>query len=132
MKLQKALLPSFELDNALVSGFNDWVKEVAECLTYEGMVSTAGCVEVTPSNIEELLLKEYESVSIELFEKKDKYLQTLLKISNHDAFKLLGVKINKEVFSKFMFDLCSTWCEFLDVELFSYFLIGLYIQISEG
>lgn len=51
---------------------------------------------------------------------------------NHDAFKLLGVKINKEVFSKFMFDLCSTWCEFLDVELFSYFLIGLYIQISEG
>lgn len=31
-----------------------------------------------------------------------------------------------------MFDLCSTWCEFLDVELFSYFLTGLYIQISEG
>lgn len=54
------------------------------------------------------------------------------KVSNHDAFKLLGVRINKEVFSKFMFDLCSTWCEFLDVELFSYFLIGLYIQISEG
>ena len=59
-------------------------------------------------------------------------MQTLLRISNHDAFKLLGVKINKEVFSKFMFDLCSTWCEFLDVELFSYFLTGLFIQISEG
>ena len=55
-----------------------------------------------------------------------------MKISTHDAFKLLGVKINKEVFSKFMFDLCSTWCEFLDVELFSYFLVGLYMQISEG
>ena len=56
----------------------------------------------------------------------------MMKIINHDAFKLLGVKINKEVFSKFMFDLCSTWCEFLDVELFAYFLIGLYVQISEG
>ena len=31
-----------------------------------------------------------------------------------------------------MFDLCSTWCEFLDIELFSYFLIAIYIQISEG
>ena len=26
LKLQKALLPTFELDNALVSGLNDWVK----------------------------------------------------------------------------------------------------------
>jgi len=56
----------------------------------------------------------------------------LLKMGTHDAFKLLGVKINKEVFNKFMFDLCSTWCEFLDIELFSYFLIAIYIQISEG
>ena len=39
----------------------------------------------------------------------------MLKLANHDAFKLLGVKINKEVFNKFMFDLCSTWCEFLDI-----------------
>lgn len=31
-----------------------------------------------------------------------------------------------------MFDLCSTWCEFLDVELFANFLISLYVQISEG
>lgn len=31
-----------------------------------------------------------------------------------------------------MFDLCSTWCEFLDIELFCYFLIGIYVQISEG
>lgn len=31
-----------------------------------------------------------------------------------------------------MFDLCSTWCEFLDIELFSYFLIAIYIQLSEG
>lgn len=79
----------------MISGLNDWVKEVAECLTYDGMVSTAGCVEVTSDNIESLLVKEYESVKISLFEKKEKYLQILLKISNHDAFKLLGVKINK-------------------------------------
>lgn len=53
-------------------------------------------------------------------------------MASHDAFKLLGVKINKEVFNKFVFDLCSTWCEFLDIELFTYFLVAIYIQISEG
>jgi hypothetical protein len=26
LKLQKSLLPSFEVDNALVSALNDWVK----------------------------------------------------------------------------------------------------------
>lgn len=56
----------------------------------------------------------------------------MTKLASHDAFKLLGVKINKEVFNKFIFDLCSTWCEFLDIELFSYFLIGIYIQVSKG
>lgn len=34
LKLQKCLLPAFEIDNALVSALNDWVKEVAECLSY--------------------------------------------------------------------------------------------------
>lgn len=36
------------------------------------------------------------------------------------------------MFNKFVFDLCSTWCEFLDIELFSYFLIAIYVQVSEG
>lgn len=69
---------------------------------------------------------------IEPFADKSDVHKILGKLSNHDAFKLLGVKINKEVFNKFMFDLCSTWCEFLDIELFSYFLIAIYIQISQG
>lgn len=31
-----------------------------------------------------------------------------------------------------MFDLCSTWCEFLDIELFTYFLVAIYVQLSQG
>lgn len=42
------------------------------------------------------------------------------------------MRINKEVYNKFVFDLCSTWCEFLDIELFTYFLIAIYVQISQG
>lgn len=47
---------------------------------------------------------------IQPFAEKEEYLKALTKMGTHDAFKLLGVKINKEVFNKFMFDLCSTWC----------------------
>lgn len=51
LKLQKSLLPAFEIENAVVSGLNDWVKEVAECMSFEGMVSTAGCVLINPHNV---------------------------------------------------------------------------------
>lgn len=67
-----------------------------------------------------------------MYETTEKYIRTLARLKNHDAFKLLGVKVNKEVYSKFMFDLCSTWCEFLDIELFVYFLLAIYLHVSEG
>ena len=62
----------------------------------------------------------------------EEYFAALGRVASHDAFKLLGVRINREVFNKFMFDLCSTWCEFLDIELFTYFLVAIYVQLSEG
>lgn len=66
-----------------------------------------------------------------MFEESE-YKQFLKSFVTHDAFKLLGVRINSEVFCKFLFDLCTTWCEFLDVEIFVYFLLTLALQISEG
>lgn len=96
------------------------------------MVSTSKCEEITPDNFTQLLEKEMDGMHIEPFAGREDYLRTLVRLGNHDAFKLLGVRINKEVFNKFMFDLCSTWCEFLDIELFSYFLIAIYIQLSTG
>lgn len=71
------------------------MKEVAECLSYEGMVSTTGCVEVTALNVMELVEREYEGSRVGLFQGKDKYMEQIRKVANHDAFKLLGVKINK-------------------------------------
>lgn len=41
-----------------MSALNDWVKEVAECLSYEGMVSTTKCEEITSENFRSLLEKE--------------------------------------------------------------------------
>ena len=37
IKLQKCLLPSFELQNAFISALNDWLKEVTECFSAESV-----------------------------------------------------------------------------------------------
>lgn len=50
----------------------------------------------------------------------------------HEAFSILKYEISVEVFCKFLFDLCTTWCEFLDIELFILFLEGMFLQISSG
>lgn len=39
----------------------------------------------------------------------------------HKGFSYIDFKLTIEVFSKFLFDLCHTWSEFLDIEMFSYF-----------
>ncbi len=67
LKLQKSLLPSFETENALVSALNDWVKEVAECLSYEGMVSTSKCEEITAENFAQVLEREAASMRVGAF-----------------------------------------------------------------
>jgi len=33
-------------------------------------------------------------------------------------------------FGKFLFDLCQSWCEDLDIELYCFFLLGLMINIT--
>lgn len=50
----------------------------------------------------------------------------------HEAFKIVKFNITNEVFCKFLFDLCTTWCEFLDIELFIFFLYSVLLQISKG
>jgi len=44
----------------------------------------------------------------------------------------LNVKINSEILGKFFFDLCTTWCTHLDIELFHIFGLTLFFSISQG
>jgi hypothetical protein len=60
----------------------------------------------------------------------DEYVNFIDLFKEHEAFKIMRFKISEEVFGKFLFDLSCTWCEFLDVELFVYFLYGILMQIS--
>lgn len=40
--------------------------------------------------------------------------------------------IDFERLSEFFFDLCLSWCQFLDVETFLFFLNGIFLNISKG
>lgn len=40
--------------------------------------------------------------------------------------------IDYERLSEFFFDLCLSWCQFLDVETFLFFLNGIFLNISKG
>jgi hypothetical protein len=102
LRIQKTLLPSFEQENAVTSALNDWVKEVAECFAYEGMVTADQALKDMDKQAALALLCSHCKLGPVTPEKYRPF-------ENHDAFKLLEVSINSEVFCKFLFDLCLTW-----------------------
>jgi hypothetical protein len=40
--------------------------------------------------------------------------------------------IDFERLSEFFFDLCLSWCQYLDIETFLFFLNGVFLNITEG
>jgi len=57
----------------------------------------------------------------------DEYLSFIELFTSHESFKLMRFEISAEVFCKFLFDLAATWCEFLDIELYIYFLQAIFL-----
>jgi hypothetical protein len=46
--------------------------------------------------------------------------------------KKSGKGIDYERLSEFFFDLCLSWCQFLDVETFLFFINGVFLNITRG
>lgn len=46
--------------------------------------------------------------------------------------KVEDIKIHFDRLRQFFFDLCVSWCQILDAELFLYFFNGLFLNISKG
>lgn len=40
--------------------------------------------------------------------------------------------IDFERLSEFFFDLCLSWCQYLDIETFLFFLNGIFLNITKG
>ena len=40
--------------------------------------------------------------------------------------------IDYERLTEFFFDLCLSWCQFLDIETFLFFINGVFLNITKG
>ncbi|KRX09069.1 hypothetical protein PPERSA_01956 [Pseudocohnilembus persalinus] len=126
LKLQKCLIPNFELNNAFQSALNDWLKEIQECKGYFQIDENQNLEQAISQFMEEL-----EENNNSMFTIKE-WVQLIKTQSDHAAFGLTQFKVNIEIFSKFLFDLALTWCEYLDIELFTNFLFSLFISLTQG
>jgi hypothetical protein len=52
--------------------------------------------------------------------------------NNHKALELDRKGIDYERLTEFFFDLCLSWCQFLDIETFLFFVNGVFLNITKG
>lgn len=48
------------------------------------------------------------------------------------AEKMDKVGIDYERLTEFFFDLCLSWCQYLDIETFLFFINGVFLNITKG
>ncbi|CAD8161990.1 unnamed protein product [Paramecium pentaurelia] len=122
IRLQKALLIEFNLKNAFMSALNDWLKEVQDCYDLKTLYI------IEPINIED----EIKQLPFEPTLTSLDYNNFMLEFQDNPAQQYLNVKINSEILGKFFFDLCTTWCIHLDIELFHIFGFTLFFAVTKG
>ncbi|CAD8173203.1 unnamed protein product [Paramecium octaurelia] len=122
IRLQKALLIEFQLKNAFISALNDWVREVQDCYDLKTLYI------IEPINIE----NEMKQLPFEPTLTTLDYNNFMIEFQDNPARQFLNVKINSEILGKFFFDLCSTWCNHLDIELFHFYGLTLFFAVTRG
>ena len=61
---------------------------------------------------------------------KRRELRALRKQRKIDELDRKG--IDYERLTEFFFDLCLSWCQFLDIETFLFFINGVFLNITQG
>ncbi|CAK86211.1 unnamed protein product (macronuclear) [Paramecium tetraurelia] len=56
----------------------------------------------------------------------------MIEFQDNPAQQYLNVKINSEILGKFFFDLSTSWCTHLDIELFHIFGFTLFFAVTKG
>jgi len=130
LRIQKVILNELDINDSLSSALTDWVREI-ETLSQSGPRSPS-----TTNKAE----REQEIVKqIKLLLEKTPFTRSLPDQAYLDFFGQQGARLDPAIvldklsvdgFAKFLFDLCYSWCEDLDIELFSFFLLALLYQTT--
>ena len=144
VKIQKSLILDFDENSAYESAEQDWKIDLErEQQEKKQSAKTAAGLE----KIEEGRENEEESAeeSSEEFDEEDERFMNddekarlqkrrdqreAKKRAKADELDRRG--IDYERLTEFFFDLCLSWCQFLDIETFLFFINGVFLNITKG
>jgi len=144
VKIQKSLILDFDEDSARESAEQDWKIDLER---EQQEKKQAGKVGGDLEQVDEDHDKEDDASdeSSEEFDEEDerfmnaeekarleKRRQAKEQRRRHKAEELDRKGIDYERLTEFFFDLCLSWCQFLDIETFLFFINGVFLNITKG
>lgn len=131
VRIQKAMIYPTEIHNSMSSALADWYKELEEITQRERKPLSAPKTTTLKLSLPDVAAM-YPTLISQPASTQEQYNNFFKQNRNHIAMKYSGTLLSLVGFSKFLFDLCVSWCETLDIELFCYFLNGLFLHITSG
>ena len=132
LKIQKAIIPAFDFQNSLNSALTDWYKELDD-LSIKNYKKTPTLLKLLPIKLNlNHITEALDNLPFSATVSNDKYISYFKANKTHVSLKYADTQLSLIGFAKFLFDLCVSWCENLDIELFILFLSGLFLQITAG
>lgn len=133
LRIQKVMISPFDFKSSLNSALTDWYRELDEIHNKQNDATNKPAMPRIhkPTNYQHVI-KTFESLPFDLSLSKDKYTQYLKNSKNHIGFTYSQAIISVIGFAKFLFDLCTSWCDEMDIELFVYFINGIFLQMVQG
>lgn len=109
MRIQKSLIIEFDKESAKESSLEDWKIDMEREKLDQTHSGATGSNQVSMTRIIDVTTNTANTMGDQ----------------SHNS-------IDFERLSEFFFDLCLSWCQFLDVETFLFFMNGIFLNITEG
>ncbi|KAL4491403.1 hypothetical protein ABPG72_008059 [Tetrahymena utriculariae] len=128
LRIQKALIETFQIEKAIVSALNDWNRELTLLNVQQHQLDQNGMkpfdLKYHYDSINELSMGASFSIT--------NFAKLLENLKEHKSFFYSEYSISIEVFQKFLFDISCNWCQFYDIEIFCFFINAIFLQITKG
>ena len=139
VKIQKSLILDFDENSARESAEQDWKIDLEREQQEKKQAGKAGG-ELEPvdedkasdessdefDEEDERFMNDEEKARLE----KRRVARETRKVMKADGLDRKG--IDYERLTEFFFDLCLSWCQFLDIETFLFFINGVFLNITKG
>lgn len=130
VRIQKAMIYPADTVHSMNSALTDWYQKLEDISLREKKPSATLKTQTKFSLPDVSAL--FSSISFEPCQTQEQYNNFFKERSQHLAMKYANTFLSLTGLSKFVFDLCLSWCDTLDIELFVYFLNGLFLHITKG